>query len=298
MRVSAFRRYLDESAAPSRGADHAAVVAESVADGGPAALRAAATAAPTCWRCWPPACAMRARSPMHLQCGDRVLPLTAFPRERLVHCPSRPATSGRDAVARAAGAAGRAGGAQAARRPRHRPDRRAAVVPAAGAAAVGAGAARPARRTAARGRRRRVYRVSPAFDLSLAAGGPLRDTLRYLRRGGEPARDRRLAGLRPRQGDAARQRAVPAVGADRQPLASGGVRRLSLAAPTTTAAAATQRTSTAAAAAEPAGRAALPRGCAAQREPSASQRSSARSSSSSMAGSRSCAAFSSAGSPA
>ena len=129
------------------------------------------------------ACVRHARAlTLHLQCGDRVLPLTAFPRERLVHCPvdlltivetqapELPVLQVEAAVLKPLGdrATDLIGEPQS-----YRPlapllwalalhGRRGELLPEVAGAAV--------------------YRVSPAFDLSLAAAGPLRDTLRYLGR--------------------------------------------------------------------------------------------------------------------
>ncbi len=119
---------------------------------------------------------------VHLQCGDRVLPLTAFPRERLAHCPvdlrtivetqapDLPVLQVEAALLKPLGdrATDLIGEPQS-----YRPlppllwalalhGRRGELLPEVAGMAV--------------------YRVSPAFDLSLATAGPLRETLRYMGR--------------------------------------------------------------------------------------------------------------------
>ena len=154
MRASAFQRYLDESA---RSGDADSMVSrlstlspsllldlmrfeQEGQQGGVIEVLAA--------------CIRHARKLLiHLQVQDRVVPLTVFPVEHLVHCPMpMPAVPGA-AAGRPERAACRAGAAAPARRPRARHGRRAAALQRAGPAAVGVGAARLARRAAAGDRR-------------------------------------------------------------------------------------------------------------------------------------------------
>lgn len=125
---------------------------------------------------------------VHLQCGDRVLPLTAFPRERLAHCPvdlravvetqapELPVLQVETALLKPLGDRDTEliGEPQS-----YRP-----LAPLLWALALHGRRGELLPEVAGKA----VYRVSPAFDLSLAADGPLRDTLRYL--------SRRVASLR------------------------------------------------------------------------------------------------------
>ena len=228
MRASAFRRYLDESARSGEAdsmASRLSTLSPSLMldlmrfeqegqQGGVIEILAA--------------CIRHARKLLiHLQVQDRVVPLTVFPVEHLVHCPMPMAQFlalplGDLSVLHVEPALLRPPG-----------DRVRAMVgepqhySALGAAAVGAGAARLARRAAAGNRR-------PGGLPHLAGAEPAHPRAQRLdgRGGGaaearhhQPARDGAVARLRPRARDAPAQRAVPAGRPDGQPHAPGGHQR-------------------------------------------------------------------------
>ena len=118
---------------------------------------------------------------VHLQCGDRVLPLTVFPRERLAHCPVD-----LRAIVEARGAELPVLQVEAAvlRPPGDRqvdlvgePQLYRPLSPLLWALALYGARGELLPEIAGTA----VYRVSPAFDVTLVPDGPLRDVLRLLR---------------------------------------------------------------------------------------------------------------------